>query len=89
MSTLIPGPAGWPLLGNVNDIDPDVPIKSLMDIADKYGPIYSLSMLGRRRVVVSSVELMNEICDERRFGKVVTAALGEVRNLTGDGLFTA
>lgn len=37
MSTPIPGPAGWPLLGNVNDIDPDVPIKSLMDIADKYG----------------------------------------------------
>lgn len=32
---------------------------------------------------------MNEICEERRFGKVVTAALGEVRNLTGDGLFTA
>jgi len=32
---------------------------------------------------------MNEICDEKRFGKVVTAALGEVRNLTGDGLFTA
>ncbi|KAG9728506.1 hypothetical protein KCU59_g13754, partial [Aureobasidium melanogenum] len=50
MSTPIPGPAGWPLLGNVNDIDPDVPIKSLMDIADKYGPIYSLSMLGKRRV---------------------------------------
>lgn len=46
-------------------------------------------MLGKRRVVVSSVELLNEICDEKRFGKVVTAALGEVRNLTGDGLFTA
>lgn len=46
-------------------------------------------MLGKRRVVVSSVELMNEICDEKKFGKVVTAALGEVRNLTGDGLFTA
>ena len=37
MSTPIPGPAGWPLLGNVSDIDPEVPIKSLMDIADKYG----------------------------------------------------
>jgi cytochrome P450/NADPH-cytochrome P450 reductase len=35
-------------------------------------------MLGKRRVVVSSVELLNEICDEKRFGKVVTAALGEV-----------
>ncbi|KAI5248664.1 cytochrome P450 [Aureobasidium subglaciale] len=89
MSTPIPGPAGWPFLGNINDIDPEVPVKSLMDIADKYGSIYSLSILGKRRVIVSSVELLNEICDEKRFGKVVTAALGEVRNLTGDGLFTA
>jgi len=40
MSTPIPGPAGWPFLGNVNDIDPEVPIKSLMDIADKYGLSY-------------------------------------------------
>lgn len=32
---------------------------------------------------------MNEICDEKRFGKIVTAGLGEVRNLTGNGLFTA
>jgi hypothetical protein len=53
------------------------------------GSIYSLSILGKRRVFVSSVALMNEICDEKRFGKIVTAALGEVRNLTGDGLFTA
>lgn len=30
-------------------------------------------MLGKRRVIVSSVELMNEICDEKRFGKIVTA----------------
>lgn len=42
MSTPIPGPAGWPLLGNVNDIDPDVPIKSLMDIADKYGNCFTI-----------------------------------------------
>ena len=32
---------------------------------------------------------MNDICDEKRFGKIVTAGLGEVINLTGDGLFTA
>jgi cytochrome P450/NADPH-cytochrome P450 reductase len=38
MSTPIPGPAGWPFLGNMTDIDPELPIKSLTDIADKYGP---------------------------------------------------
>jgi cytochrome P450/NADPH-cytochrome P450 reductase len=42
MSTPIPGPAGWPLLGNLYDIDPEVPIKSLMDIADKYGRYHTI-----------------------------------------------
>jgi len=32
---------------------------------------------------------MNEICNEQRFAKIVTAGLNEVRNGTHDGLFTA
>lgn len=32
---------------------------------------------------------MNEICDEKRFGKTVAAALDELRNGIGSGLFTA
>lgn len=32
---------------------------------------------------------MNEICDEERFGKIIAASLGEVRNGVHDGLFTS
>jgi cytochrome P450/NADPH-cytochrome P450 reductase len=39
--------------------------------------------------VVGSVALMNEVCDEKRFSKIVSAGLNEVRNGTNDGLFTA
>ena len=53
------------------------------------GEIYNFNILGKRRVVVSSVALMNEICNEQRFAKMVTAGLNEVRNGTHDGLFTA
>ena len=33
----IPGPKGVPLLGNVYDVDKDVPIHSLELMADNYG----------------------------------------------------
>lgn len=56
------------------------------------GPIFKVSLgTGKPdRVVVCSAELLNEICDEKRFAKNPTAGgLSQVRNLTGDGLFTA
>lgn len=33
----IPGPPGLPLIGNVNDIDPILPLISFMNMAEKYG----------------------------------------------------
>jgi cytochrome P450/NADPH-cytochrome P450 reductase len=42
------------------------------------------------RIVICSVELLNEICDEKRFAKNPTAGgLAQVRTLLGDALFTA
>lgn len=38
---------------------------------------------------ISTYELVDEICDEERFTKVVTAGLREIRNGVQDGLFTA
>lgn len=58
MSTPIPGPAGWPFLGNVNDIDPEVPIKSLMDIADKYGH-YLTTLNGSNKLTWSRIYLQS------------------------------
>lgn len=40
-------------------------------------------------LVVTNRELVNEVCDESRFGKFVGGALWEVRAFAGDGLFTA
>src|SRR5262249_18803213 len=44
---------------------------------------------GRGLVVVSSRELVDEVCDETRFDKKVHAPLEQIRALAGDGLFTA
>ena len=43
-----------------------------IELARKYGPIFELTVPGRwSRVVVSSVELVDQLCDESRFDKTV------------------
>lgn len=89
MTAIIPGPPGLPLIGNVQDIDPENPIRSLSNLTDIYGPCWTFSIAGSPRIVIASQELMNEVSDESRFTKIVSAALKEVRNGAHDGLFTA
>ncbi|GAB7345541.1 hypothetical protein MBLNU457_3854t1 [Dothideomycetes sp. NU457] len=84
-----PAVPGLPIIGNLRDIDPEIPIESLGNLADQYGPIYKFSIFGSTTVCIASAEYMAEVCDEKRFSKVVARGLGEVRNGLNDGLFTA
>ncbi len=84
----IPKPAGKPLVGNVLSVDPDAPLQNLMRHAEEQGPIFWLDMMGSEMVIVSGAELVKELCDESRFGKVVRGPLKRVRAVGGDGLFT-
>ncbi|KAK5114823.1 hypothetical protein LTR62_001980 [Meristemomyces frigidus] len=88
-SVPIPQPTGWPVVGNLSEIDPELPLRSLRNLAKTYGEIYSLTIFGKQRVVISSQRLLAELCDEKRFGKIVAASLAELRHGTHDGLFTA
>jgi cytochrome P450/NADPH-cytochrome P450 reductase len=85
----IPGPPGLPLLGNMADIDPENTNQSFINLSDIYGPIWKFHLGGGARVVIASQALMNEVADEARFSKIVSASLEQVRNGTHDGLFTA
>lgn len=85
----IPQPRGLPILGNLPDIDTDAPIQGLMRLAQTHGPIFRLSMLGNSLVILSSQELVDEACDQSRFAKKVHRPLEALRELGGDGLFTA
>jgi cytochrome P450/NADPH-cytochrome P450 reductase len=88
-SPSIPQPPRDPLIGHVRSLDPAAPVQSFMRLARQYGPIYRLSLPSQEMVVVSSQELVHELCDERRFHKRVHAVLEHVRDFAGDGLFTA
>lgn len=85
----IPQPKSDPFLKNVRAIDSQAPIQSLMRLARIHGPIFRFDTPGGNALVVSSQELVNELCDEKRFDKRVHTALKNIRDFGGDGLFTA
>ncbi|KAJ7794087.1 fatty acid hydroxylase [Mycena olivaceomarginata] len=89
MTTPIPQPPSIPFIGNVTSLEKDVPLYSFRLLAKTYGEIFQLNILGRTVVSVSSYALVNEVSDETRFQKRVSGGLHQVRNLVGDGLFTA
>jgi cytochrome P450 / NADPH-cytochrome P450 reductase len=85
----IPRPPAKPVVGHMLDLDPSAPIQSLMKIAQKMGPIFELEVMNKPFTVVSGFDIVDELCDEKRFDKSVGGPLGGVREIAGDGLFTA
>ena len=66
----IPHPPGHLLIGNLFDLDAGHPIESLMELARQYGPIIELDLPGgRSATIVSSFDLVDELCDESHFDK--------------------
>ena len=85
----LPGPKGYPILGNILDVRDEVPINGLVNLADKYGPIYKITLYGAEFVVVSSGKLLEALADETRFHKALSPGLESVRQEKASGLFAA
>jgi cytochrome P450 / NADPH-cytochrome P450 reductase len=85
----IPQPPGYPVIGNLLDLDSEAPIQAIMKLARQYGPIFRLNLPTGHLVVVSSFDLVDELCDDERFDKLIGGALRNLRAFLGDGLFTA
>ena len=84
----IPHPARKPFVGNLLSIGSDSPVLDMWKIARELGGIYWLDMPGMPVVVVSDHELVNELCDEKRFDKSTNGALRRLR-AASHGLFTS
>jgi cytochrome P450/NADPH-cytochrome P450 reductase len=85
----VPQPRSYPLVGNAPSIDIETPIQSMMQLAQELGPVYRLQFPSQTILVVGEHTLVDEVCDEARFEKIVHAPLRELRDLGGDALFTA
>ena len=85
----IPQPPTKPVVGNMLSLDSTAPAQSLVRLSRELGPIFWLDMMGAPLVVVSGHDLVDELSNEKRFGKLVRGPLRRVRAIGGDGLFTA
>jgi cytochrome P450 / NADPH-cytochrome P450 reductase len=88
---VIPGPRPRPVIGNALDIGLKGAVEPAIKLARQYGPIYRLVLPGGdHRYIVSGSDLVEEVCDESRFDKLVTGGLSEVRrDPANTGLFSA
>ncbi|PYI30059.1 cytochrome P450 [Aspergillus indologenus CBS 114.80] len=85
----IPGPRALPIIGNLLDIDLENGTMSFLELAKRYYPIFKVTFAGQTSIVINSVALTSELCDETRFHKHVSSSLEALRAGTNDGLFTA
>src|ERR1700689_2687317 len=87
----IPRPSGHTLVGNPVDVGPAHPMEGLRELARKYGPIYRLEVPGLgSRIIASSFELVDPLCDESSFDKNVGGGLSALASgPAGRGLFTS
>ncbi|KAF7300615.1 hypothetical protein HMN09_00946700 [Mycena chlorophos] len=88
--TPIPQPRTIPFIGNLLDLQDEVPLHAIERLLDIYGPIVKMSTPAGESVVVGGHELVDQLCDETRFCKVPGANL---KSLVKEGqprsLFTA
>jgi cytochrome P450/NADPH-cytochrome P450 reductase len=85
----IPMPPRLPVLGNLHQLPRGKFMQHLIAVAQGHNGIFSMDFGGRIGIFIHSAELATELCDEKRFRKVVGVALRKVRDFSGDGLFTA
>ncbi|PZT93203.1 MAG: cytochrome [Gordonia sp. (in: high G+C Gram-positive bacteria)] len=85
----VPQPPTMPFVGNLRDLDTDRPVQGLMRLAETYGGFFKVSIPGMELFVAGSQEIVNELCDETRFGKKIDATLEHLRPVVADALFTA
>src|SRR5581483_5488429 len=85
----IPGPRPLPLLGNLLQIPKTRVVQYLLATSRAYRGIYRLRFPRATVLFVYSPELVAEVCDESRFRKVIRPPLLFLRDIGGDGLFTA
>jgi cytochrome P450 / NADPH-cytochrome P450 reductase len=86
----IPGPKGKPIVGNMFDVPPDRTIVSLMELTREYGPMIRLHTPAGDRFAASGLAMIDDLCDDERFDKLVGDGQKAVRSFgRSAGLFTS
>ena len=86
----IPTPDGLPLVGNMFTIPAKRTIQTLMEIVREHGPMIRLRTPVGDRFVASGLAMIDDLCDDERFDKLVGDGQKAVRKFgRSNGLFTS
>ncbi|CAM5098984.1 unnamed protein product [Eretmochelys imbricata] len=55
-----PGPRPFPVLGNVHQLNLKRPYRTLLELSEKYGPVFSIQMGPKKMVVLSGYKMVKE-----------------------------
>lgn len=78
-----------PLLGDVVGARAATPVQGSLHWGRRLGPVFVRRIFGHEIVLVGRADLVAQLCDETRFGKVVALGVRNLRPAVGRGLFTA
>ena len=86
----IPGPKGLPVVGNMFDVPSESTIVTLMELVREYGPMIRLRTPAGDRFAASGLAMIDDLCDDERFDKLVGDGQKAVRSFgRSAGLFTS
>ena len=86
----IPGPKGLPVVGNMFDVPADHQVVTLMEVVRELGPMVRLRTPAGDRYVASGLAMIDDLCDDERFDKLVGDGQKAVRSYgRSAGLFTS
>jgi hypothetical protein len=86
----IPGPKGLPVVGNMFDVPADHQVVTLMEVVGELGPMVRLRTPAGDRYVASGLAMIDDLCDDERFDKLVGDGQKAVRSFgRSAGLFTS
>ncbi|KAF9461958.1 cytochrome P450 [Collybia nuda] len=61
----LPGPSGWPIIGNLLDLNVEYLYATCDKWKKQYGDVFQLSVLGGTMVVIGSADAANELLERR------------------------
>ena len=65
------------------------PVQKMLHLSQRMGPLFELRTFGMKFVLTTDAALAAELSDERRFQKTLAPGVKALREVAGDGLFTA
>lgn len=89
MSSKIPHPKRKMLTGNLHQMNGDKIMDRLIKVTRDYRPMLELKVLNIILYVINDVDLLKEILDDTYFDKFIDKPIEHLREVAGDGLFTA